>query len=197
MMSNIDKIKDILGSKTPANMNYADELKNGNIEVPFKTKVGSWDRFAEVRNLNREFRPLIDQGWDIQDGASKFREQPNSLLLIPPVTAANVDTATLSLRDRVRVEGKVKNRKFASTDWVDALPVDEATGTVVFDSITSKKSDIREIESTVEELERAGWRGEISRRVGVDGFKATLRAPASGMKVKPERIAAFVGSGAA
>lgn len=192
-MSNIEKIKDILGAKTPANMNYADELKDGSVEVPFKAKAGSWDRFAEVRNLNREFRPLVDQGWDIQDGPGKFREQPNSLLLIPPVTTSSIDTSTLPLRDRVRVEGKVNRRRSLSSDWVDNLRVEEATQTVVFDSITASKSDIREIENTVEELERAGWRGEISRRVGVEGFKATLRAPASGLKVTPARVKAFLG----
>lgn len=72
-MSNIDKIKDILGSKTPANMDYAGELNNGNVEVPLKTEAGSWNRFAEVNNLNRAFRPLVDQGWNIQDGPGKFR----------------------------------------------------------------------------------------------------------------------------
>lgn len=107
-----------------------------------------------------------------------------------------MDTSTLPLRERVRVEGKVHKRKSLSSDWVDNLSVDEAAQVVVFDSITAKKSEVREIEGTVEELERAGWRGEISRRVGVAGFRATLRAPATGLKVNPARVKAFVGGAA-
>lgn len=190
-MSIVNEIKKILGDSAPAQLNYAKETAEG-VQIPVNlSRSQGWNRFYEERALGRALKPLADKNWSIEPGPKNLRTgAPSSLFLRPPATNG-ANTATLPLRDRVRVEGKCK-RKNTGTDIVDALTINEEAGTVDFDSTGCSGYEQRLLAEVVDNLRSAGWTGPVSHRFGKSGIYGTLTAPAEGQEVTRARIDAFL-----
>lgn len=191
-MSNLTiSIREALGEQAPAQLEYATETADG-VAIPLRQPSGGWNRVSEERELGKALAPLIDSGWEVKTGPIKFREGTYSEIIVQPPEADGIDTATLPLRDRIRVEARAKRKNQAGGDFVDKLEINEQAGEVAFSSTGAVGYQARLIEQMVDDLRKAGWTGPIGRRFGEAGIYGTLTAPKQGLKVKQARIDAFL-----
>lgn len=189
-MSNLtSSIRETLGERTPAQLKYATETADG-VAIPLRQPSGGWDRVYEERELGKALAPLADSGWKVKSGPVKFREGIYNEIIVQPPAADGIDTATLPLRDRIRVEAGAKRK--SGGDFVDKLEINEQAGEVAFSSVGASGYQARLIEQMVDDLRKAGWTGPIGRRFGKAGIYGTLTAPEQGLKVKQARIDAFL-----
>lgn len=191
-MTSINRIKDTLDN-APAQLAKARESADGTVAVPLQAD-NPQSRGFEARALARALEPLERSGWTVAPGPRDFRTGEFSHVVVTP-PLEGVNTASLPVRDRVRVEGAVKPLKFRNpaSDPVEALEVDETAGTVYVDTDGMSLSLARGVDQLIAALQRAGWYGEVVRKHGGGSMKATLKAPAAGVERTPGQIDYFLG----
>lgn len=204
-MSTLSKINAALS--TPINEKRTREIDPRAIAIVLQKEDGSFSQQFEAREAMRKLAPLEQAGWSVQPGAVDHRTGVwNEIIVREPVEG--IDTATLPLLDRVRVDGDVPRKKTYTraprvegqsgpsprehtgyeTDWLDDVEVNEESRTVVFSSAGAEKHIEMKMQRCAEELRRAGWLVRMTRSFRGNEFTARCIAPEKGR----ERTRAYI-----